>query len=70
MTQKPDTTDATTPEQIGEEALDQAKGGLNMVGIVDPNQMQDLAEPTPTLEDYGKDVLYGGHGHDHMVWKD
>lgn len=58
------------PVELDDETLADAKGGLNMVGIVD---MHTLAEPMPadpTLENYGKDVLYGGTGHDRMVYKD
>ena len=70
MTQKFDGSADTAPQQIAEDALDLAKGGLSMVGMVDPNQMHDLMQPTPTIHDLDPDVLYGGKGHDHMEWQD
>ena len=49
---------AAAATQISDADLDQASGG--MFFLPDPNRMHDLLEPAPTLEDYGRDVLYGG----------
>ena len=57
---------ATNPAQISDTDLDQASGG--MFFLPDPNQMHDLLEPTPTLEDYGRDVLHGGLGEDRIKY--
>ena len=55
---------ATAQTLLSESDLDHVGGG--MFFLPDPNQMHDLLEPTPTLEDYGKDVLYGGTAPDRV----
>ena len=55
---------APVPSQISDADLDQASGG--MFFLPDPNRMHDLLEPTPTLENYGRDVLYGGTAPDRV----
>ena len=39
---------------------------IGMFFLPDPNRMHDLLEPMPTLEDYGRDVLYGGTAPDRV----
>ena len=56
----------TGPQNICDTDLDQVDGG--MFFLPDPNQMHDLLEPTPTLEDYGRDVLHGGLGEDRIKY--
>ena len=53
-----------SPTHISDTDLDQASGG--MFFLPDPNRMHDLLHPTPTLEDYGRDVLYGGTAPDRV----
>ena len=54
----------TGPQNICDTDLDHVNGG--MFFLADPNRMHDLLEPTPTLENYGRDVLYGGTAPDRV----
>lgn len=68
MTTENEKDEKTEAETIEDQDLDQAQGGILTFAPQDPNQMQDLMEPVPTLET-PRDVLYGGKGHDHMKFE-